>query len=91
MRCGGGSGEYATLGGSLSQIKDDEPFVVDLQLANWAETALFPIILLLPLKVATEIRSARSYRILDRDEGVPVAILNWMKADNRYINMFDEG
>ena len=66
----------------------DELVTIVLQQGNFLDTTLFPINLMLPLKVATEIRSARSYTILDKNQDIPVAILNWMRNDSRYSGLF---
>lgn len=67
---------------------EEESFTVELQRVEFTPTTLFPINLMLPLRVATEIRSARSYQIFDRNQDIPVAIINWMREDSRYIGLF---
>lgn len=71
-----------------SMVEPEEAIWVESQQGDFAPTAMFPISLMLPLKVATEIRSPRAYQILDRNQDIPVVILNWMRNDSRYAGLF---
>jgi len=70
------------------RVEPEPPIWVESQQGDFAPSALFPVSLMLPLKVAAEIRSARAYQIIDKNQDIPVAILTWMRNDSRYASLF---